>query len=195
MITRWLPRLVGMIDDGESFEPMPPGERVLKTRRGARIALRCGARMLVVSDSDPGVPGSSWWVLPGGGVDEGESWRQAACRELAEETGLVVSEADLIGPLAHRVVHHGYSNKVLVQEEFFFAVDLPAPFEPDRSGFTPREQQTLGDFGWFGFDELAAMTLWPPEAALLLGADPDVLLEWGEMEESTVAVSLGYRRS
>ena len=35
------------------------------------------------------------WCLPGGGVEDGEDFRAAAVRELAEETGLVVEPHDL----------------------------------------------------------------------------------------------------
>ena len=53
-----------------------------------------GPHVLMFNDRDPGMPGSSWWVLPGGGIDGEESPRDAARRELAEEAGYVVEHED-----------------------------------------------------------------------------------------------------
>jgi ADP-ribose pyrophosphatase YjhB (NUDIX family) len=63
-----------------------------------------GVRCLVVRDGRVLLVRHSyerWWYLPGGGVERGESFGEAARREVAEETGLSV------GPLR---VFHAYLN-------------------------------------------------------------------------------------
>jgi 8-oxo-dGTP diphosphatase len=42
-------------------------------------------------------PRKGWWYLPGGKVDTGETWLQAAIREVWEETGLVADGMALAG--------------------------------------------------------------------------------------------------
>lgn len=61
--------------------------RPLKLRRGARVLLIAGEEVLLLNDSDPGIPGSSWWVTPGGGIDAGENPAEAACREWGRRPG------------------------------------------------------------------------------------------------------------
>ncbi|MCH8292093.1 NUDIX domain-containing protein [Candidatus Poribacteria bacterium] len=45
-----------------------------------------GKKILLVEQ----VPEENFWIIPGGGVEEGETSTQAAIRELSEETGLEV---------------------------------------------------------------------------------------------------------
>jgi|GEM_PF-348852 8-oxo-dGTP pyrophosphatase MutT (NUDIX family) len=150
--------------------PDDPADRVWRRRRAARVlVVDRQDRILLFCDTDPGVPDIRWWVTPGGGIDRGETERQAAVREIAEETGLQITEDALQGPIARREVHHGYSDQVLVQQETFFLIRVDA-FEPDNSSFTEEEKVTMVENRWWTPAELAATDewIWPKELLTLI---------------------------
>jgi 8-oxo-dGTP pyrophosphatase MutT (NUDIX family) len=179
-------------DEVRTFIPVDPADRPLRTRRTARVlVVDESGRMLLFSDSDPGLPGLRWWITPGGGVEPGESDLEAAVREVREETGLSVAASDLVGPLARRHVVHGYTDVVVQQDEVFLGVTV-APFEVDVAGHTEEERLTMTEHRWWTRDELATTTetIWPVAVLGLwdrmdLGGES---VDLGMQEESTVPV-------
>ena len=174
-----------------SFVAVDAALRPVRTRAAVRVIVTDGDSVLLLSDTDPGAPGSGWWTTPGGGIDPGELPLQAAVRELAEETGLVVGPDRLAGPMLRRFVVHGYSDQVLGQSELFYLLRVPEPFELDVSGFTDEEKLTIASWAWLPIAELtdAVQPVWPVDLAELLAlaerAD-DWPVDAGVVEESTV---------
>ena len=105
---------------------------------------------------------------------------QAAIREVAEETGYRLSEADLLGPIAIRHVVHGYSDQVIEQDEAFYLA-MVQPFEVDISAHTPDEQMTLLQHRWWSHDDLRHTDewIWPVELVELwsLVGEPETLAD------------------
>jgi 8-oxo-dGTP pyrophosphatase MutT (NUDIX family) len=175
------------------FQAVAPELRPRRSRSAARVIITDGRSVLLLADTDPGLPGTRWWVTPGGGIDPGETALAAAVREVEEETGLVVEAGQLLGPVATRTVVHGYSDQVLSQTEAFFLLLVAETFDPDAAGLTPDEQITLDGWAWHPLDDLVRVPepVWPADlvALVALGTTPDQWpVDLGRVEESTLPV-------
>lgn len=97
--------------------------------------------------------GKAYWATPGGGLDEGESFEQAAIRELEEETGLRVEN---VGPEIGRrelVLQLTTGEKVMADERFFLVRTADGAISRDR--WTALEREVMADHRWWSVDELA----------------------------------------
>lgn len=165
-------------------------EEGLPARRAARvIALRRRPvpAILLVVGHDFSAADRSWGFTPGGGIMAGESPPEGAARELAEETGIAVDAASLIGPVVDRSSRFPFNLVTCRQDELFYLLRLDGdgdggtgPDDLDRSGWTALEREVLDSLRWWPLDELdaavaAGMTVYP---AVLPALARELLSGW-----------------
>ena len=131
------------------------------------LLLSADGTLLMLRGHDPHQPTRSWWFTPGGGVDAGESSREAACRELEEETGYVVAPEELIGPVWERMAYFDFMSRPYVQHEFFFVARLSdADASPQgNAAWTVTEQETIDEVAWLSHEDLrhASIEVFPEQ--------------------------------
>jgi ADP-ribose pyrophosphatase YjhB (NUDIX family) len=95
------------------------------------VSFRDGRTGLVVVRRDV-EPARGELALPGGFIETGESWKQAAVRELREETGLLVNSDD-VGLFDVLSTFSGYTLNIFALLPTRSADSLPASVATDES--------------------------------------------------------------
>jgi 8-oxo-dGTP pyrophosphatase MutT (NUDIX family) len=98
--------------------------------------------------------GTTHWLTPGGGVENGESPRVAAQREAAEETGLEVALPADAEPVLVTQRLWSWDGIVYDQTDHFFLAQVDLAVEPIPGGLTDVERTTLLGFRWWSAAEL-----------------------------------------
>ena len=134
-----------MLDESIANDAVPrhrPTSRLVVLDRRDRIL------MLLVED--PRLWHPRFWITPGGGVEPGESFEQAASRELWEETGIVAP----LGPCVwSRRLVFPFEGRLIDMDERYFVVRVDSA-AIDPASPTLWEQEALTAHRWWSLDEL-----------------------------------------
>lgn len=124
-------------------------------RRGARVLLLDSRdRLLLFRGRDPGRPDvPPYWFTVGGGLDPGETAEHGALRETYEETGLLLTADDLVGPVWDEVTEFPFEGRIYRQSQVFFVARVET-WEVDTSAFAEVEVRTIDSHRWWSVAEL-----------------------------------------
>jgi len=138
----------------------------LRLRRAARIIVLDGETRALMFRFD--VPGRApFWVTAGGECDPGESFEDAARRELFEETGITADPGGQIARMTPEFVT--VEGEPVQADERFFLVRV-ADTQVSTDGHTALEQQVMTQHRWFTLGELETWheAVYPVELAAMI---------------------------
>lgn len=137
------------------------------------VVLDTLGRLLLFHTHDPCWPDlGTWWELPGGGLEPGETYLDAAVRELCEETGIVAARSQIGPPAWRRRASFRHRRRRLVQDEVIATMHLPGPGpDVDESQRLDYEKEDYFGFRWWPVAEVlsSSQRFYPGQLPALLG--------------------------
>ncbi len=98
-----------------TYLPKRKAARILLLNKNNDILMVKYEEEIFIDPSRPEI--KDYWVLPGGGLEAGESFEEAASRELNEETGIRAKIGQWIWTCRPKLLHNGVLTK---HEQHFF---------------------------------------------------------------------------
>lgn len=156
----------------EQFTDLPPRGATVERITGRVIPVDESGRVLLMRGCEPAAPEISFWFTIGGGVDPGETVRQAARRELAEEAGIDLAEDALGDPVHEWINRFTFAHRLVRQQEVIFAVSVSSSLAIATAGWDAAEVLTTERVEWVDptVVDLAAQVSGPAVLAEQVGA-------------------------
>jgi dATP pyrophosphohydrolase len=128
------------------------------------VVVRRGDEVLVLHRSPTG---DAYWHVVAGAVEEGESWAEAASRELVEEIDLQVPVVDIereyVYPLAQESERSRARFAPGIEEVIVRCFTVEAP-----PGWEPTLNEEHDDYRWCTPQDASELLFWPEPGELVL---------------------------